>query len=221
MEGARAARGTVVVIDVIRAFSVSAYALAAGARECRPVGEVGEALELARRIPGAVVSAEVDGLPVPGISISNSPTMIRDLDLRGRVLIQRTSAGTQSLLAVPRRSVDRLFAASLVVAAATARAVAQENPGLVSLVAAGATEGHTEDSACSRYLAALLLGERPDLPTLISPLFASKRYQELAAGGRPGFPPADLELSLRADVFDFAMPAERDEKGLRLNALPC
>jgi len=116
LEGARSARGTVVVIDVLRAFTVSAYALAGGAAECRLVAEVEEARSLAARLPGAIVSAEVEGLPVPGIAISNSPTMIRDLDLRGRVLVQRSSSGTQCVLAVGRA--ERLYAAGLVVARA-------------------------------------------------------------------------------------------------------
>src|SRR2546426_12235586 len=43
VEGAREARGMVVVIDVLRSFTVSAYAFAGGVREwrlCKPVAEV-------------------------------------------------------------------------------------------------------------------------------------------------------------------------------------
>src|SRR5256885_13057408 len=100
IDGARQARGTVVVIDVLRSFTVSAYALAGGARECRLVKTVAEARALAARTPGAVVCAEEDALPVEGIPISNSPTHIREVDLNGRVLIQRSTAGTQVAAAV-------------------------------------------------------------------------------------------------------------------------
>ncbi|TMF02894.1 MAG: 2-phosphosulfolactate phosphatase, partial [Chloroflexi bacterium] len=62
--------GVVVVIDVLRAFTVSAYALAGGARECLLVGTVDEARALAAATPGAIISAEVDTLPVAGIPIS-------------------------------------------------------------------------------------------------------------------------------------------------------
>src|SRR2546427_515779 len=126
IDGARLARGTVVVIDVLRAFTVSAYALAGGAVECRLVGTVEEALRLADRIDGAVVSAEVEGLPVDGIAISNSPTMVRDADLRGRTLVQRTSSGTQGVVAAT--GADRLFTCSLAVASATARAIQAAGP---------------------------------------------------------------------------------------------
>lgn len=216
LEGARAARGTVVVIDVLRAFTVSAYALAGGVRECRLVGEVSEALELAQRLPGAVLSAEEEGLPVAGIAISNSPTMVRDADLGGKVLIQRTSSGTQAALAAS--GAERLYAASLVVASATARRLRAEAPELVTLVASGADRGHPEDEACAIYLDALLQGRRADLGELLAPLRCSERYAHFLSGTWPGFPASDLELALAPDRFELTMPMERDEMGLRLTA---
>ncbi|HZU19372.1 MAG TPA: 2-phosphosulfolactate phosphatase [Candidatus Dormibacteraeota bacterium] len=219
LEGARAAVGTVVVIDVLRAFTVSAYALAAGAIECRLVAEMAEARDLASRLEGAVLSAEEAGLPVEGVPISNSPSMIRGLELRGRTLVQRSSAGTRCVAAASRA--ERLFAASLVVADATACAVLADRPEVVTLVATGEDRGHSEDRACAEYLEGRLRGGRPDLSRLLGPLRSSDRYRRLAAGAWPGFPPEDLELALAADRFDFAMPVERDHLGLRLTARRC
>jgi 2-phosphosulfolactate phosphatase len=214
--GARAARGIVVVIDVIRAFTVSAYALAGGAVACRLVGEVDEARSLAARIPGSLVSAEVEGLPVEGIPISNSPTMVRDTDLRGRTLVQRTSSGTQGVVAA--EGATRLFACSLAVVSATARAIAADWPGMVTLVATGSDRGHPEDRACAAYLEGALTGRRRDLEELLAPLYPTERYRELTSGAWPGFPASDVALCLAADRFDFAMPVVRDEMGLRLTA---
>src|SRR5262245_34215590 len=90
VDGARDAEGVVVVIDVLRAFTVSAYALAGGARECLLVATVDEARALAGRTAGAIISAEVDTLPVPGVAISNSPTQIAETDVAGKVIVQRT-----------------------------------------------------------------------------------------------------------------------------------
>jgi 2-phosphosulfolactate phosphatase len=216
--GARGAGGTVVVIDVLRAFTVSAYALAGGAVECRLVAEVEEARALAGGIEGSVVSAEVEGLPVEGIAISNSPTMVRDADLRGRTLVQRTSSGTQGVVAAA--GAERLFACSLAVASATARAILAGDPDLVTLVATGTDRGHPEDMACAAYVEAVLRGDRPDLEALLAPLTGSERYRRLMSGTWPGFPATDVELSLAADRFDFAMPVDRDGLGLRVRALP-
>ncbi len=214
VDGARRALGVVVIIDVLRAFTVSAYALARGARECRLTTEVDEALRLAAQIPGSLISAEVDGLPIAGIPISNSPTQITQTDLEGITLIQRTSAGTQCVGAAVEA--DRVLAASLVVAAATARHVAALGAGTVTLVAS--RPDHAEDPACAAYLEALLEGGHPDPARLLRPLRRTKRYRGLAAGETPGFPPTDLGLCLVADRFDFAMPVARDALGLRLTA---
>jgi len=90
--------GTVVVIDVLRAFNTSAYAFAAGARQVIPVAGVQEALDLRReRFPSALVMGELDGRRIPEFDLGNSPWDVQQPDLRGRTLIQRTSAGTQGL----------------------------------------------------------------------------------------------------------------------------
>ena len=212
IDGARRARGTVVVIDVLRAFTVSAYGLAGGARECRLVRTVAEARALAEASPGSVICAEEDALPVEGIAISNSPTQIKETDLRNRILIQRSTAGTQAAAAV--ESVD-IFAASLVVARATVQACLLRKPDTVTLVASA---DHPEDHACARYMEAIISGERPDLQQLLEPLRDSDRYRRVMSGDWPGFPPSDLELALQADLFDFAMPVIRRPSYLRLTA---
>ena len=212
VEGARSATGVVVIIDVLRAFSVSAYALAAGARECLLVATVEEALSLAGSVPGAVVSAEAHTLPIPGIAISNSPTQITQADLAGRTLIQRTSAGTPTINAVT--DALEVYAAGLVVARATAIACLSSSTGSVTLVASADLP---EDHACARYIESIIGGEVPDLDELLRPLFESERYRRFMQGDWPGFPKSDLELSLAADRFDFAMRATRAHGHVRLH----
>src|SRR3989454_7255717 len=212
IEGAREARGTVVVIDVLRSFTVSAYALAGGARECRLVKTVAEARALAARIPGAVVSAEEDALPVAGIPISNSPTKIQQTDLRDRILVQRSTAGTQVAAAV--ESSD-MFAASLVVARATVQACLLRKPATLTLIASA---DHPEDHACALYMEGIIQGRQPDLEALLQPLRESERYHRAVSGSWPGFPPTDLDLSLAADRFEFTMPITKENGYLRLTA---
>lgn len=204
VEGARKARGIVVVIDVLRSFTVSAYALAGGARECLLVPTVDEALELARRLPGAIVSAEENALPVPGIAISNSPTQVVAANLQGKTLIQRSSAGTPVMEAVAAG--QDMFAGSLVVARATAQACLLRRPGIVTLVASA---DFPEDHACAKYIEAILSGGTLDLDPLLQPLRDSERYRKVMAGLWPGFPPTDIKLALALNRFDFAMPAAR------------
>ena len=213
IEGARAAHGTVVVIDVLRAFTVSAYALAGGAKECLLVPTVGEALALQATIPDSLICAEEEALPVPGIPISNSPTQIKAAGLKDRVLIQRSTAGTTVISAV--ESADALYAASLVVARATVRACLSLRPQELTLIASA---DHPEDRACATYMEGLARGEKPDIDSLLRPLRESERFMRAAGGGWPGFPPSDLDLALVPDLFDFAMPATRQGTYLRLVA---
>jgi 2-phosphosulfolactate phosphatase len=214
IDGARDARGVVVVIDVLRSFTVSAYALSGGARECLLVSTIDEALALARRIPDAIICAEEHGLPVPGIAISNSPTQIRTAHIEDTTLIQRSSAGTPVMGAV--QSSDAMFAGSLVVASATAQACLLRRPTAVTLVASG---DFPEDHACALYIEAVLRGKSVDLDALLQPLQESERYSKFMAGEWPGFAPSDLELSLAVDRFDFAMPATRHEGYIALRAI--
>jgi 2-phosphosulfolactate phosphatase len=213
IEGARHARGTVVVIDVLRSFTVSAYALAGGARECRLVTTVAEAIALAATMPDAVICAEENALPVAGIAISNSPTKICEVDLKDRILIQRSSAGTQATAVVRSRSI---FAGSLVVAEATVQACLLRKPETLTLVASA---DFPEDLACARYMEGLIRGDTPDLDHLLAPLRETERYQKVRSGNWPGFPASDLELALQANRFDFAMPVTRMDGYMRLTAM--
>ncbi len=213
LEGARHARGVVVVIDVLRSFTVSAYALEGGARECLLVSTVEEARRLAEQIPDATICAEENALPITGIAISNSPTQVVSAHMRGRTLIQRSTAGTPVIGAV--KSDDGIFAGSLVVASATAQACLLRRPITVTLVASA---DFPEDHACAKFIEAVLRGSNIDLDPLLRPLRESDRYRRVMAGEWPGFPATDIELSLAVDRFDFAMPAIRHEDHIRLTA---
>jgi 2-phosphosulfolactate phosphatase len=81
-----------------------------------------------------------------------------------------------------------------------------------------ASADHPEDHACATYIEALIRGEAPDLDRLLQPLRESDRYRRVMSGEWPGFPPTDLDLSLIADRFDFAMPLTKEAGYLRLTA---
>src|SRR5258708_9270594 len=211
IDGARRARGLAVVIDVLRSFTVSVYALAGGARECRLVTTTDDARALVTKSAGAVICAEEEGLPVDGIAISSSPTQIRAADLKGRILVQRSSAGTPVASAV-REGVD-IFAASLVVARATVQACLSRHPDTLTFIASA---DHPEDHACARYMEAVINGESPDIDRLLRPLRESDRYSHLMSGAWPGFPATHLDLALEPDRFTFAMPVSREAGHLRL-----
>jgi 2-phosphosulfolactate phosphatase len=213
------AAGAVVAIDVIRAFTTAAFALAAGARDIVPVGTVQEALELRASFPGALAMGEVDGYPIDGFDFGNSPSALLGLDLSGRRVIQRTSAGTQGLVCSLRAEI--LFASSFVCAAATARAIARCAPESVTLVATGVFPGRDgdEDIACADYLAARLRGEPIDAAALIRRVRDSASGRLFAEQTHPAFPASDLDLCVDVDRFDFALHVERRDGLLVMQAV--
>jgi 2-phosphosulfolactate phosphatase len=136
LEGANRASGAVAVIDVLRAFTTAAVALARGAARIVMVAEVEDALALRQRGLGAICMGEVGGHAPPGFDYGNSPHELSSADVAGKTIIQRTSAGTQGIVAAARQA-ESLYAAALVTARATAQALRTSGPRVVSLVAMG------------------------------------------------------------------------------------
>src|SRR5262245_64699993 len=93
VEAAASARGAVVVIDVLRAFTTAAYALASGAGEIVLVSTPEQAFVLRERWPRALLVGEVGGRPIPGFDHGNSPAAMQELDLRGKPIGLRSSSG--------------------------------------------------------------------------------------------------------------------------------
>lgn len=216
LEECPTADDVVVVIDVLRAFSTAAFALAAGAERILLVSGVEEALALRERIPGALAMGEVNGARPPRFDLSNSPVEVSGRDLRGRTLVHRSSAGTQGVVRATRARA--LFGASFVCAAATARAVLALQPRRVTLVASGLCAGHSgdEDVACAEYLAGLLRGESPSPAGFLKRALNSENAALFRDPARPEFPAGDLALCTQPDRFDFAMPVRRVNGQLEL-----
>ncbi len=73
---AGAVTGSVVVVDVLRAFSTAAYAFAAGARHVYLVGTVAEALAFKAANPGTLAMGEEHGRRPDGFDFANSPAQV-------------------------------------------------------------------------------------------------------------------------------------------------
>lgn len=214
-ETCHTAHGLVVVIDVLRAFSTAAYTFHAGAKEIILVSGVDEALALRARIAGALAIGEVNGEQPAGFDFNNSPTEIRQQNLSGKSVIQRTSAGTQGVVHSINASV--IFAASFVVAEATVRAIRALAPKAVTFVVTGGNSAG-EDQACADYLEARLRGQTPDpAPYLRRVRDASKAA--FTPAERYPYLRSDLELCTALDAFPFAMPVVRDQGRYVLHAV--
>ncbi len=215
--------GPVVVVDVIRAFSTAAYAFGAGARRIYLVATVEEALEFKRAHPGAIAMGEDGGLRPEGFDLPNSPVLAAAFDMEGRTLVQRTSAGTQGVVAAA--SATRLWCAGLVCASATAAAVEAAGLGPPTFVVTGWFADRTDrpgndDRLTAEYIDALRLGRDTDPVEVARRVAASDEALRTLALGSEHVHPDDISLAVDVDRFDFAMEVSRDEFGLRLDAVP-
>jgi len=201
--------GVVVVVDVLRAFTVAATALAAGARAIHCVATVDEARAMRDADPQVLAMGEHHhGRRVPGFDFGNSPTELAGADLDGRVLVHRTSAGTQGLVRAAGRA-DTLFAASFACATATAQAVRALRPGGLTFVATGVDHRDgDEDLACADYIAALVLAGEPIDPEPFVARVATSDAARSFLTGNPDFPRTDVTAAMRVDSVGFAMRAE-------------
>ncbi|MBS0640652.1 MAG: 2-phosphosulfolactate phosphatase [Proteobacteria bacterium] len=212
LAGARLATGHVAVIDVFRAFTTAAVAFDRGASRIVMVGSVEEAVAL--RASGAVrfCMGEVGGRKPDVFDFGNSPFELLDAALDGAVIAQRTSAGTQGIVAAARQA-ERLYAASLVTARATARALASGAPARVTLVAMGdAGLARTdEDELCALHLRALVEG-RPGNPEAVRRvILAGGDVQRFHDPTRPDLDARDLDVALAVDRYDFAIQVEMED----------
>ena len=192
---------------MLRAFTTAAVAFANGATHITMVGSVEEALALRDQGVGQLCMGETGGRKPPGFDFGNSPFELSSVDLSGKAIIQRTSAGTQGIIAASGAA--HLFAASLVTASATARALQATGVEPATLVAMGnnGTTRTDEDELCALHLRNLLLGRPGDPHAIQQLILASEEAERYRDPARPHLDPRDLEIALDTDRYDFAIRA--------------
>ena len=205
IDGARAATGVAVIVDVFRACTTAAFCVAAGAVDIVLVADHEAALAMKAADPRLFLVGEIGGRPISGFDAGNSPSAIEPLDLKGRRVVQRTSQGTQGVVAATRASAIAL--GSFVVAGATARYLrGREEVTLVAMGEAGTGET-SEDEACTGYLESLLLHGHGDAAGAVAYARAAAERRVAVDGTWPEwFPRRDAELACDIDRFSFALP---------------
>ena len=204
LEGAAAANGAAVIIDVLRAATTVACAIDRSAERVLLVDSADAARELrATRFADALLAGEVDGVKIADFDFDNSPEQMERAPLRGRVLILRTSSGTQGVMAARKAHVTYL--AGFVTASATARAL-RAGARVASLVAMGerGLVPSEEDEACAAYIESILRGRPLPAAALVADVRKRLRDDHPAPTWR-----ADVELAFAVDRFDFAIEVVR------------
>lgn len=209
IDGAKQATGITVIIDVFRAFSVEAYAMANGAKTIIPVGDKELAYKLKEQNPDYILIGERHGKILPGFDYGNSPTQIENVNLKGKTIIHTTSAGTQGI--ANAKNAEVILTGSLVNARAIAKYIKENNYENVSLVCMG-LEGKTpieEDTLCAEYIKSVLENKPIDLTDRIENLKHTSGAKFFDETLQNIFPNKDFYLSTDVNKFNFVLKLEK------------
>src|SRR5919108_2662503 len=191
-----------IVVDVVRATSTIAQALASGYRRVLCCAEVEQARALRASLGDeAVVGGERDAVRIEGFDAGASPREF--LEPRAETLVLSTTNGTRAILAAAEHC-DEVVLGSLVNLEAVARAA--EAAGEVAILCAGYKGAFAFDDAyCAGRIVAALEAERTDAANAAALL--GQAYPRALDGlnartyGPPGLE-ADIEWCAQESLLD-------------------
>jgi 2-phosphosulfolactate phosphatase len=205
IEGARRAVGLTVIIDVFRAFTTDAYVFGNGASKVYPVVSKEQAFELKRVHPDYLLIGEINGLKIKGFDYGNSPYEVMNVDFSERIVVQRTSAGTQGILNAVNS--EEILPGSFVMAEAIINYIRNKNPKVLSLVAMGwgGLERSPEDELFADYIEKRLKGINPEFEEIKQYIRIHPQGAKFFDSSQPQFVEEDFHAAMNLDRFDFCL----------------
>lgn len=209
---AKQAKGIAVIIDILRAATVEAYILGNNADYIIPVKTQTEAFAIREKNPEVILIGESNGLKIEGFDYGNSPSEIKDVDFEGKVVVHRSSNGTQGL--VDAQDADQVIFGSFVIFSAIQKYIEKTKPEIVSLVP---THGEGDDELFADYLYRNLYGYENNFEEVkertkgLNSIFLDPRH--------PEFPAEDFHLALTLDTFPFLCITDKKDGQLIVKKL--
>lgn len=155
-----------IVVDVLRATSTIAQALAAGYERVLCCAEIDDARALRAQLPDSLLGGERKAVRLEGFDVGASPREF--LEPRAGTLILSTTNGTRAILETARRC-ERVLLGSLLNLSAVARAA--ESDDVVVVCAGFQGVFALDDAYCAGRIVQLLGGDRTD-PAIAADLLA-------------------------------------------------
>lgn len=210
VEGAKQATGLTIVIDVMRAATVEAYAFGQGAKHIIPIATKEEAFTLKKENPEYLLMGEIGGYRIEGFDFGNSPSEIAKMDLTRKTLVHRTSSGTQGL--VNATSAQELIFGSFVTCTAIVKYIRAGNHKNISIVAID-----SEDDIFANFLEDSLTGKQLDKEKVRQSLYSHICSHKFLDPQKPEFPSEDIDYALDFDKFNFICLVRRSNGQLTTN----
>ncbi len=214
IDGAKAARGLTVIIDVFRAMTVEAYILSNGAADLIPMGDIDKAYAYREAHPDTILIGERGGAKCPGFDYGNSPYAIKNVDFTGKTVVHTTSAGTQGIANAVHAT--KILTGSLVCGKAIAEYIKNSGAEEVSLVCMGlaGVRPTREDRLCAEYIKSLVEGTTIDLKKGVEECMSDDGAKFFDPEKQEVFPEEDFWLSVEANKFDFVTEVIKGDDGL-------
>ncbi len=210
LDGAKAASGLTVIIDVFRAFSTACYAFEAGIIKSYPVGDIEIAYRLKEKNPDYILVGERNEQKPPGFDFGNSPSQLVTGNLEGKTIVHTTSSGTQGI--ANATNADEIITGSFVNAGAIIRYIQQKQPTTVSLVCMGyACEYPTdEDTFCAEFIKNELGNKPNNFNKMVEIIRTGSGARFFHPQKQSWAPKEDFKLCLDLNRFDFVLKVEKE-----------
>ena len=166
----------IVVIDVLRASTTIATALANGAREIIPVASIESAVKISGSLFGEVTlrGGERNGKIIEGFNLGNSPSEYTEATVRGKSIIFCTTNGSGAM--AKSRYARRLVVGGFINLTAVVEFLYQERNDIL-IICAGKWNGvrsfSIEDSVCAGMMIQMLADNPPEPLELSDPARAA------------------------------------------------
>jgi 2-phosphosulfolactate phosphatase len=197
-----AAASTGIVIDVLRATSTIAQALAAGYERVLCVPEIEQARTLRAELPDSLVGGERDAARIEGFDVGASPREF--LEARASTLILSTTNGTRTIVTATERC-DEVVLGSLLNLDAVVAAARGHGEDVAILCAGYKGAFALDDAYCAGRIVQRLEGERTDAAVAAEVLAAAFPSALAGLNARTYGPPGleeDIAFCAREGVLD-------------------
>jgi 2-phosphosulfolactate phosphatase len=191
-----------IVVDVMRATSTIAQALAAGYPRVLAAAGIDEALKLREELGEGILGGERQAVKIEGFDVGASP--LEFLQPRDEPVIFSTTNGTRAILAAAARG-KQVLLGSLLNLGAVARAAAESGEDVVVVCAGFQGRFAIDDAYCAGRIVQLLDGERGDAAKA-SELIASAHPEAIDGINARTYGPPGMEQDIawvsRVDALD-------------------
>ena len=194
-----------VIIDVVRAFTVTHCAFIQGAKEIMLVPTAEDAFHLKRTYPEVLLAGEINGLPIDGFDLDNSPVNISDSVLTGKTIIQKTTNGVKATLNSLNAKTILVTGFSNANATIThiSKLCKKNSVKIINLIASHPSSD--EDMACAEYIKSMLLHSQNKTEETQRRILNSSAVKKFLDPTIPEFDPGDIEYCTEPLAPEFVM----------------